>query len=408
MGQGGRRVLLVALGTRGDVEPFVRLGWRLRREGYAVTLAVLADGAARVREAGLEPVVVGPASAQTMWSGSAFLRAAAHLNPGLMWLQMRGALQAAAPTLAAHLAPLLRRADAVVVGLAAAGLEPVVRTAGIPARLVLLAPVLPYPGGTATWSRSPWDRLPHPVEAARQRLLWRMTTALSRPLARLVHGLSHRGEPLLPPARPLLATSAVLDPRPAPHVVPTGWWADPGPVRPLPVAVDRWFDDHAGAVLLALGSLPTTSASRQVDRLAAVARSLGRPAVVQVSGAVPRREPGLLVLGDVDHRALLPRLAAAMHHGGSGTTHALAAAGVPQVVVPHLGDQAHYARAVHRAGLGPAPLPPLAATTRRLSERLQAGLDLGRQTPAVRQAATRMQREDGLTAAAGEVAAMLA
>ena len=54
------RAVLVALGTRGDVEPFVRLGRCLRVEGYEVCVAVLADGRARVEQAGLRPVVVGP------------------------------------------------------------------------------------------------------------------------------------------------------------------------------------------------------------------------------------------------------------------------------------------------------------------------------------------------------------
>lgn len=417
-GRGGRAVLLVALGTRGDVEPFVRLGWRLQAEGYAVTVAVLADGAARVHAAGLRPAVVGPAAAQAMWSGSAALRAAAHLNPGLMWLQMRRALEVVAPTVAGHLAPLLRRADVVLVGLAAAGLVPVVTSAGVPARLVLLAPLLPHPGGTATWSASPWDRLPQPLEAARQALLWRMTTALSAPLARLLHGhgRARAGDPEVlgpvpsqapgPVGSPVLATSAVLDPRPAPHAVSTGWWPDPSPARPLPREVDRWLDAHPDAVLLAFGSMPGLTVRRVVEPLASVARTVDRPAVVQVRGATPQARPGLLVVGEVDHRALLPRLAAAVHHGGSGTTHAVTAAGLPQVVVPHLGDQPHYGRAVRRAGLGPAPLPRPLATRAVLGGRLQSALELGRDAPAVRSAASRLSGEDGLGAAARLVGAM--
>ncbi|WP_122262085.1 glycosyltransferase [Ornithinimicrobium cerasi] len=407
-GHGGRSVLLVALGTRGDVEPFVRLGWRLRAEGYAVTVAVLEDGAARVRAAGLRPAVVGPVAAQAMWSGSAFLRAAAHLNPGLMWLQMRRALEVVAPTVAGHLAPLLRRADVVLVGLAAAGLVPVVTAAGVPARLVLLAPLLPHPGGTATWSTSAWDRLPHPLESARQALLWRMTTALSTPLASLLHGPRRAALPVTaPPAGPpLLATSAVLDPRPAPHAVSTGWWPDPSPVRTLPREVDRWLDRHPGAVLMAFGSMPGSSTRRTLERLGDVARSVGSPAVVQVRGASTRAFPGGLVVGEVDHRALLPRLAAVVHHGGSGTTHAVTAAGLPQVVVPHLGDQPHYARAVHRAGLGPPPLPRPLATRARLVARVRTALELGQGAPQVRSAASRLSGEDGLGTAARLVDAM--
>lgn len=410
-GRGQRRVLLVALGSRGDVEPFVRLGWRLRAEGYAVTVAVLADSEARVRAAGLAAVVVGPGAPQAMWSGSATVRAAAHLNPGLMWLQMRRALSAVAPTVATHLAPLLRTADVVLVGLAAAGLVPVVRAVGLPTRLVLMAPVLPHPDGTATWGAEHWRLLPRPLEAARQNLLWRMTAALSAPLARVVHGrvtggehASARQEP--DGLTPLLATSRVLDPSPAPGVLSTGWWADPTPARPLSPEAQRWLDAFPGAVLLTIGSLPTSSARRDVERLAGVARSVGRPAVVQIRGAQPQVWSGGLVVGEVDHRALLPRLAAVVHHGGSGTTHAVAAAGLPQVVVPHLGDQPHYGRAVRRAGLGPAPLPRAVATRPGLTDKLRAALDLGREAAAVKDAAARMSAEDGLGAAVRAVGTM--
>jgi UDP:flavonoid glycosyltransferase YjiC (YdhE family) len=240
-----------------------------------------------------------------------------------------------------------------------------------------------------------------------------MTAALSAPLARVVrggvpgraHAFALREPDALPP---LLATSRVLDPLPAPGVLSTGWWPDPTAPRTLPAEAQRWLDASPGAVLLTIGSLPTSSARRDVERLAGVARSVGRPAVVQVRGARPQVWSGGLVVGEVDHRALLPRLAAVVHHGGSGTTHAVTAAGLPQVVVPHLGDQPHYGRAVRRAGLGPAPLPRAVATRPGLSDKLRLALDLGRDAATVRDAVVRMSAEDGLGAAVRAVGAMTA
>jgi MGT family glycosyltransferase len=49
---------------------------------------------------------------------------------------------------------------------------------------------------------------------------------------------------------------------------------------------------------------------------------------------------------------LLPRSAVAIHHAGSGTTLAAAAAGVPSVMVPITADQPDNAAAVVRAGAG--------------------------------------------------------
>ena len=60
-----------------------------------------------------------------------------------------------------------------------------------------------------------------------------------------------------------------------------------------------------------------------------------------------------IVVGDVPHKALFPKMAAVVHHGGAGTCATAARAGVPQVIVPHLLDQFYWARRIHEAGLGP-------------------------------------------------------
>lgn len=405
---GGRRVLLLALGSRGDVEPAARLAHALRRRGADVAVAVLADGAERVRRAGARAVVVGPPSAQAMWWRSPLARGVAGLNPGLGYLEMRTSLSRLAPRALDAVVPWLGRVDLVVSGLATALTVPVLRSTGIPARLVLHCPAVPHPGGTSVWGGRLGAALPSVVEGGRQALLWRLTEGLSQGLAR---GLARRlgvagdlpaGSPL-PTGAPLLATSPVLDPDPSPQLLQTGPWRDPTPPRPVPPALDDWLRRHPGALLLTLGSLPVTRPERQLDLLLGAAADTGRPAVVQVPGVPHGPRPGGIVVGEVDHRTLLPRVAAVVHHGGSGTTHAVTAAGLPQVVLPHLGDQGHYARQVHRLGAAPAPLPALAVTRRGLAERLGRALDDPGTAAAADAASARLAREDGLGVAVDEL-----
>jgi hypothetical protein len=64
----------------------------------------------------------------------------------------------------------------------------------------------------------------------------------------------------------------------------------------------------------------------------------------------------LLPVGDTDHQALFPRMAGVAHHGGSGTTHTAARAGVPQLILPQLADQHYWGHRVHALGLGPRPI----------------------------------------------------
>lgn len=76
------------------------------------------------------------------------------------------------------------------------------------------------------------------------------------------------------------------------------------------------------------------------------------------------RGDDLLVVGEVDHQALFPRVAAVVHHGGAGTTTTAARAGAPQVVLPQVYDQHYWAGRVDLLGIGaahPAGMPTAAS-----------------------------------------------
>ena len=50
---------------------------------------------------------------------------------------------------------------------------------------------------------------------------------------------------------------------------------------------------------------------------------------------------------------LFARTSLVIHHGGSGTTHSAARAGVPSVVLPFAGDQPFWAERLRRLGVAP-------------------------------------------------------
>jgi len=64
-----------------------------------------------------------------------------------------------------------------------------------------------------------------------------------------------------------------------------------------------------------------------------------------------------LAIGEVNHQALFKRVAAIVHHGGAGTTHAAARAGTPQLVIPQHYDQHYWAGRVQALGIGAAHTP---------------------------------------------------
>lgn len=91
----------------------------------------------------------------------------------------------------------------------------------------------------------------------------------------------------------------------------------------------------------------------QVGGLPIVAVGSGEVAAA-LRGRVPQPS---VVVSHVKFGELLPYCAAAIHHGGAGTTHALVTYGVPQIVVPKAGDQGRQAEGVVRSGVGYCILP---------------------------------------------------
>jgi UDP:flavonoid glycosyltransferase YjiC (YdhE family) len=105
--------------------------------------------------------------------------------------------------------------------------------------------------------------------------------------------------------------------------------------------------------------------------------------------------PNVYVIGDTPHDWLFARCRAVCHHGGAGTTSAGLRAGLPTVVVPFFGDQFFWGRIVADAGAGPEPIP-----IRRLDrENLTAAFDACRRPPIRERAselAARLRATDGV------------
>lgn len=61
----------------------------------------------------------------------------------------------------------------------------------------------------------------------------------------------------------------------------------------------------------------------------------------------------VFITGPCSHDKLFPLMAGICHHGGAGTTHRAARAGVPQVIFPQFADQYFWADRVAKLNLGP-------------------------------------------------------
>lgn len=145
--------------------------------------------------------------------------------------------------------------------------------------------------------------------------------------------------------------------------------------RPAPIAPPAGLPspDDAPWVLITLGTsfnvdpaffIAATHAAAALGCLPLVA--VGAPLNTPWVQAMRPRLPAKTVLAPrLDFAAVMPHSAAAIHHGGAGTTHALVTQAVPQIVVPHAADQMRQAQGVTRCQVGLA-IPPKEVTVDRL------------------------------------------
>ncbi len=136
----------------------------------------------------------------------------------------------------------------------------------------------------------------------------------------------------------------------------TGAWTDPRPPQPLSGVLQAFLAGEP-PVVITLGSMAGIDPP-ELSAAIGAATSAGMRIVLQDSGALASDDaPGLLRAGEADHRALFAGASAVVHHGGAGTTHAACAAGVPSVVVPHVGDQRYWAERLEQLGVAPPAIP---------------------------------------------------
>ncbi len=321
------RVLLSTIGSRGDVQPLVALATELRALGEDVRLCVPPDFAAWLTDLGLPVVPIGPE---------------------LRGTTERGSIESTVATQFTTIASAAADCDVIVGANALQIAAPsIAERRGIPYIHVSYCPRTlpsthhaPLPGMPDTWAEdaSRWNALFGPALNAH-----RESAGLS-PIADVrAHLLTDR---------PWLATDPTLAPWPGGgSVFQTGTWLMPDD-RPLSPELTDFLDAGDPPVFFGFGSM--RAAPELAAQMLTAAREVGRRAVISRGWAdlAVEGEPDCRTVGETNLSALFPRVAAVVHHGGAGTTHAAALAGVPQVVIPHLYDQPYYAQRVVDLGIG--------------------------------------------------------
>jgi vancomycin aglycone glucosyltransferase len=394
------RILLAPHGTRGDVQPIVALAVGLRARGHVVLLTVPANFVPWVRGYGFDTESDGV-------DVEALLRSAGTDLQSLSW-QMRY-LSHTTPLLFEPVARVSEGCELIIgAGLQFAAAS-VAEWRDVPYAHAVFCPCA-TPNSTAPPPNVHKQTLPRWIN----RLLWKA----GGPIADLaLRGHINRGRATLGlevldspisqilKGRTVLAADRELGPMPddAPkNAVSSDAWVldEPGT---LDARVEAFLQQGPAPIYIGFGSMVAPRVAELVEQAVAAVRAIGRRAVIAGGWASLdrhiREADDVLTVDNVPHSLIFPRVAAAVHHGGAGTTTAAARAGVPQMLLPHILDQYYWAHRVEVLGLGPPALPVERVTADVLSDRISRAVSDPRIRERVNRLAPAVAARNGVTTA---------
>jgi len=380
-------VTVLTLGSRGDVVPYLALGRGLARAGHGVRVITFEDFEPMVRDSGLAFSPIGGEMQALLTRDVGLQMAESGTSVARMSLALLRMFRGMAQGLADDLsAPYLRETDLIVNQLPGGlyGLS-LAEAAGLPMAMAGVMPLTPSRHEPMLM----FPRWPSPIPGYNRLTHWtayqiawgmfRSTISrwrtdvldLSRPpFWGFWRQLQEQGVPVFNAYSPHLAPPP---PDWGSHIRTTGAWFDDEQEWTPPEDLVRFIEAGPPPVYIGFGSMPSRRPERTTRAVLEALKRTGLRAMIHAGwgGLAPRDlPPSIHAIGVVPHDWLFPRMAAVVHHGGSGTTHAGLRAGRPSILVPFVFDQFTWGRRVASLGVGPQAIPHSRLSAARLVDAL--------------------------------------
>ena len=381
-------IAIIALGSRGDVQPYIALGVGLNVAGHVVRLVTHENFAPLAAAHGLEvrtvrgdvQAVAESEEMRALLAKSNFLaitrRTAQEAKRAMEhWAKDGLAACRGVELIVAGIGGLfigLALAEKLDVPFMQAYLVPFTPTGEFPG--VLLPVALPRLGGG-------FNRLSHRLV---RQVMWQGSRAADNVARQQVLDLPAApltgpfGSARLRQLPVLYGFSPAVVPRPADwdaNTYVTGYWVlDSAAGWTPPPALAAFLDAGPPPVYVGFGSMASRQPEETADLVLRALAETGQRAVMLLGWAglrADRLPASVIMVESVPHAWLFPRVAAVVHHGGAGTTAAGLRAGAPSVLIPFFGDQAFWAARVQALGVGPTPIPRRELTAARLATAIQ-------------------------------------
>lgn len=385
-------ITIVAIGSRGDIQPCVALGKGLIKSGNKVRIATHKYFADFVKRQGMEfaPIEGDPRQAMEKESGQQWLKSGMSLVKFVRGMRDLFTYESINKALNDTL-EACRGTDAILyTALGSAGYH-VAEKLKVPSIFLLLqpfsrsrmnpsifAPALPL-GGLYNWwtnifaEQLMWQMVRVPINRWRRDALNLEPMSLKGPFS----ALYQEQEPFI------YGFSQFVVPRahdwPEWHHITGYWFLESDKDWSPPQELIQFIAGGSKPIYFGFGSMNGKVTRKLTAQAIEAVRMSGQRAVL-VGGWASAHDlelpDSVFMIESVPHKWLFPQMAAVVHHGGAGTTAAALLAGVPSIIVPFFGDQPYWGKRVADLGVGPKPILRSKLTAKGLAEAINQAISL--------------------------------
>lgn len=370
------RIILVTVGSLGDLHPFIGVAVKLKALGHEPVMAVPNNHLEICRSAGLEAHVVFAdyeSLAEEIGEAPETIVRKVMDSPDYLIRQilLRGLAESAQ-----KLDKVTEGASLIVTSMFALAGPIIAEKRNVPLAALLLQPIAILSSSAPSLMpdmpifirHSPgrigkaWNAIL--CNVMRAEMLRRYAKELNA--VRNAHGLNAmRAAPIFEIEGNVILRIATYDPLFArippdapPKIQLTGFPnfdSGAGHAEGLPLELEHFLSNGPPPIVFTLGSFAVFAPGDFYTQSIRAARLLGQRAVLLIGAdASPPTDLGrdVCVVDYAPHSKLFPRASCIVHHGGIGTTGQALMSGKPQLVVPFMGDQPDNANRIVAMGVG--------------------------------------------------------
>jgi UDP:flavonoid glycosyltransferase YjiC (YdhE family) len=383
------KITILAIGTRGDVQPYIALGLGLRAAGNDVRIAAASNFEQFIRSYGLEYARL-EGNFRELMETDTMQRFMAKRNPLDAYREMTAGLQHILECFAADSWEACQDSDAIIFSSIAVTGYSVAEKLGIPSCWAPLQPMSRtssfssaisssgnYHNGMLNWlshiieEQTTWQPIRNFINHWRRDFLGLEPYPFSGPFALLekkhypiIYGYS----PTVLPAPPDWGDWI--------HI--SGYWFldCPNNWQPPTTLVD-FIKAGKPPIYIGFGSMNNREAEKITQIMVDAIVSANERAVIATgwgSLADVNLPDTIYKIDVIPHDWLFPQMAAAVHHGGAGTTAAALRAGIPNIIIPHIMDQSFWGQRVFELGVGTHPIHRKNITAGLLADSIRTAL----------------------------------